>query len=938
MPQRRTLVWLLVAGVFVANFWMGAPVQGATPTTAEQQAARATAALPPLQAQPKEGLPQLDTPLNQLLSGWKANREQARAGATAQGVKIEQERVHVTILMLDEAAAEDALVALPGLGGEVTAHYKWAIDAWIPIARLGDLAKLPRVSLIHQPIPPMPLEDPPPPPQNLPGVGSYVTQGVAASNADEWQLAGYLGAGVKVAVMDSFKDAASAQAAGELPAVTCYPDCGSLNLSSNHGTACAEIVYDMAPGASMTLTSPTTATDMASKIVALAASGHKVITASLGYAAINPGDGTGALADAIATARDTYGAFYVNSAGNNVLAHWDGVFTDTNGDYYHEFAGSDNLNRMSLPAGAQLTVYLRWNDWPVSNQDYNLHLYYFNGVSWVLATQSTNSQTGSQPPWESFSYTIPITGTYGLVISQWSASVAPVLDLMVLSQQSLQYSVASRSLTEPATAPKSFSVAAVDVSTYNLESYSSHGPAHGAGGTLSAGVAQPRIAGYANVDTWTSGPGAFNGTSAAAPHVAGAAALVRGAYPSYTPAQVASFLEGRAIDLGTAGYDYSYGAGRLDLGSPPAQTLTVAKAGTGGGTVTSSPAGINCGSTCSTSFAYNTTVTLSASAGTGSTFAGWSGEGCSGTGTCLVTMSEARDVTATFTLNTYSLSVSKAGTGTGTVTSSPAGIACGATCSASFSYNTVVTLSASASTGSTFTGWSGEGCSGTGTCLVTMSQARSVTATFTLNTYSLSVSKTGTGTGTVTSNLGDINCGSTCSASFDYNTPVTLTAAADAGSSFTGWSGESCSGTGTCQVTMSQPRTVTATFGLGGSGATFFAITPCRVLDTRSTAPPILAAGSRRVFYVAGICGVPSGAKAIVSNLTVVGAGAQGELKVIGGHLTSTFTSAISFPPSRARANNAIVQLATDDSGTISVINNSGGTVHFILDVSGYFQ
>jgi hypothetical protein len=76
----------------------------------------------------------------------------------------------------------------------------------------------------------------------------------------------------------------------------------------------------------------------------------------------------------------------------------------------------------------------------------------------------------------------------------------------------------------------------------------------------------------------------------------------------------------------------------------------VSKAGNGAnyGTVTSSPGGISCGATCSTSFAYNTSVTLSASVNNGVTFAGWSGEGCSGTDTCQVTMDQARGVTATF--------------------------------------------------------------------------------------------------------------------------------------------------------------------------------------------------------------------------------------------------------------------------------------------------
>jgi hypothetical protein len=77
--------------------------------------------------------------------------------------------------------------------------------------------------------------------------------------------------------------------------------------------------------------------------------------------------------------------------------------------------------------------------------------------------------------------------------------------------------------------------------------------------------------------------------------------------------------------------------------------LSVDKAGTGQGTVTSSPAGVNCGSTCDVAFPAGGSVTLTATAATGSTFAGWNGEGCTGTDTCTVMVSGARVVTATFT-------------------------------------------------------------------------------------------------------------------------------------------------------------------------------------------------------------------------------------------------------------------------------------------------
>ena len=131
-------------------------------------------------------------------------------------------------------------------------------------------------------------------------------------------------------------------------------------------------------------------------------------------------------------------------------------------------------------------------------------------------------------------------------------------------------------------------------------------------------------------------------------------------------------------------------------------------------------------------FAYNsgTVVTLTAAANAGSVFAGWSGGGCSGTGTCVVTMSSAQSVTATFNTGGANLSVTKSGTGLGTVTSAPAGINCGATCSASYVLGTVVTLTAAPTAGSTFAGWSGGGCAGTGTCVVTVNSATTVNAQF----------------------------------------------------------------------------------------------------------------------------------------------------------------------------------------------------------------
>ena len=240
--------------------------------------------------------------------------------------------------------------------------------------------------------------------------------------------------------------------------------------------------------------------------------------------------------------------------------------------------------------------------------------------------------------------------------------------------------------------------------------------------------------------------------------------------------------------------------------------LDVTKSGTGDGTVTSVPAGINCGTDCNQPYDMGTTVTLTATPDGTSTFEGWNGA-CAGTGTCTVTMNTSQSVTATFNGLPQQLSVTVDGTGSGTVTSSPAGIDCPGTCDAAFDPGETVTLTASPDSTSIFDGWSGA-CTGTGSCTVAMNASQSVTATFDAVAQQLSVTVQGTGSGTVTSSPGGISCPSTCNATFAPGTVVTLTATPDPPSTFAGWSGD-CSGTDpTCIVTMNGlgSGSVTATF------------------------------------------------------------------------------------------------------------------------------
>jgi hypothetical protein len=199
-------------------------------------------------------------------------------------------------------------------------------------------------------------------------------------------------------------------------------------------------------------------------------------------------------------------------------------------------------------------------------------------------------------------------------------------------------------------------------------------------------------------------------------------------------------------------------------------------------------------------------VTLSASPDAHCEFEAWSGHS-----DCLdgvVTMSTDKSCTADFVLARYTLSVGRNGLGSGTVTSSPAGINCGATCSADFDYLTSVQLTPNPATGSTFAGWSGDADCSDG--IVSMSGDISCTAQFNLARYALSVIMTGSGTGVVTSSPAGINCGSTCSADFDYLTSVQLTPSPDAGSAFTGWDGDADCSDG--EVSMVENLSCTAEF------------------------------------------------------------------------------------------------------------------------------
>jgi Divergent InlB B-repeat domain len=170
-----------------------------------------------------------------------------------------------------------------------------------------------------------------------------------------------------------------------------------------------------------------------------------------------------------------------------------------------------------------------------------------------------------------------------------------------------------------------------------------------------------------------------------------------------------------------------------------------------------------------------------------------------------------------YDLQLFTLGVTVNGTGSGRVDADTGRISgctsSSGTCSDRYIAGSTVNLQATPDSDSTFTGWTGcDNPSGT-TCTVSVTSNRTPIATFDLiprNMLRLALS--GTGSGTVTSAPSGIDCGSTCQASFLQGTLILLTPTAAAGSTFSGWSGGGCRGTGACQITLSADTDVTATF------------------------------------------------------------------------------------------------------------------------------
>jgi hypothetical protein len=246
---------------------------------------------------------------------------------------------------------------------------------------------------------------------------------------------------------------------------------------------------------------------------------------------------------------------------------------------------------------------------------------------------------------------------------------------------------------------------------------------------------------------------------------------------------------------------------KFDL-EPGQVDLTINKSGDGDGSF-ECDTGSGFGA-CAASYLEGTTITIKALPDIHSSFGGWSGGGCSGTGNCVISNIAANTtVTGTYNQIQRTLTIGKTGNGNGSIQCNT-GSGFGA-CAPTYPDGTTITIQATPNSHSSFAGWSGGGCSGVGTCVIASIAANtSVSGVFNLLQWTLTITKTGSGSGSLECDSGS-GFGS-CTSTYADGASVTIKANPDSNSTFGGWSGEGCSGTGTCEVTMTEARALAAAF------------------------------------------------------------------------------------------------------------------------------
>jgi len=485
------------------------------------------------------------------------------------------------------------LEAIQQVGATIVSSFPnfGSIRAKIPINRIEEVAALAAVRMIR------------------PAAKPEMDTGILTSEGDITQTADLArntflvdGSGVKVGVLsDSLDFLAQSQASGDAPSVTVLP--GQAGFGAGEGTAMVEIIHDLAPGAQIYFaTAGGGEANFAQNVLNLRAAGCNIIVDDVRYPTESPlQDDTVAQAVNAVTAD---GAMYFASAGNSgnkndgTSGTWEGDFVDGGavgtpvngrGGNIHSFGA----NTYNTSTGIGSSVGLFWAD-PLGSSTNDYDLFLVDDTGNTVVDSSTTVQNGSQDPMELTGFILP--GERVVVVKVSGDARFLHVDT---GRSTLEISTAGFARGHSA-ASNAVATAAVDVSTSfpgpftggnqnPVESFSSDGPrrifftqdgtAITPGDYLATGgyVRQyPVIAASDGVQTTVPGFNPFFGTSAAAPHAAAVAALIKSYNTDLTADQIRQAMVDGALDIEAPGLDRDAGYGlvmaqaSLQAAPPPA--------------------------------------------------------------------------------------------------------------------------------------------------------------------------------------------------------------------------------------------------------------------------------------------------------------------------------------------------------------------------------
>jgi len=572
----RTGEWLWrLAFACVLSGMLGASVASAagqpTPPAAPTETAQATrtpvperrrsvdvAPLQPMLGRERPASNRIGSALQRLVQARTRSRQELDVSARQRGVQLGAADSVLVTVESEPGRATASESAAVQLGGRVTARYRDLVDVELPLSSAASLAAEPSVRRVD--LPALPHAD------YVPVAG----EGVNVINAATWQRAGSTGAGVKLGIVDLGFDKYVERLSFDLPAsVDASCTRRPLENGEEHGQAVAQISHEVAPGAELFFANVGTVTELGQAVDCLIGKGVTVINHSVGWMYTGPGDGTGPV-NAIVDDAASRGVFWANAAGNHAEGHWAGVWSDPDGNGWLNFTPTDEHQDFNTGPDDRVVVGMRWSDpWGTACNDFDLYLLTSTGAVITASENVQDCSVGSQP----IEYVVDYANGYPYSIAvrrvRDAGGPPPTIELITFHHE-LLYQVPANSFLQPAD-NRSAGMASVGAVSWQdpsrIQPFSSRGP-------TTDGRIKPDLVAPDTVSVASYAYPAMRGTSGSAPHVAGAAALVKSAHPTFGPEQIKSYLAQRVTDLGSPGADTTFGSGRLWLGPPPGTSPT----------------------------------------------------------------------------------------------------------------------------------------------------------------------------------------------------------------------------------------------------------------------------------------------------------------------------------------------------------------------------